>query len=247
LPTIKEGTPEPLKRLRRRDTHTDARTARRLARDNKKVKKNNIIHEARQLHNHRHANPPTKSAPTLKNVLRESTTDNIPTPTMNPGPIPITQEEGNAMNHVTETKTAASTYDSQNKENVHTQARYTYPKWFEIHHNALYHVVGQHIENCHPAFVPDAFAHKQEQFTTQIPLEPMANGVVRPMTGETINKYEKLIQDITLKATWMNAMCKELGCLTKGYEDEKGTETVHFMTVDEIKNLPKSVTRTHRG
>ena len=109
---------------------------------------------------------------------------------MNPGPIPITQEEGNAMKHVTKTKTAASTYDSQDKENVHTQARYTYPKRFGVHHDALYHVIGQHINNSNPPFVLDAFAHKKEQFTMQIPLEPMAKGVVHPVTGETITKYK---------------------------------------------------------
>ena len=78
----------------------------------------------------------------------------------------------------------------------------------------------------------------------QIPLEPMANGVMHRVTGGTITKYEKLLQDLMLKTTWTKAMCKELVRIAKGYEDEKGTETVHFMTVDKIKNLPKSVTVT---
>ena len=69
--------------------------------------------------------------------------------------------------------------------------------------------------------------------------EHMANGVVHPVTKETITKYKKLISDPVLRETWLEAMCKELGRLAQGYGDVKGTNTVRFMSLDEIKNIPK--------
>ena len=50
----------------------------------------------------------------------------------------------------------------------------------------------------------------------------MANGVVHPITNETITKYQKLVEDPLLKDTWMKAMCIELGRLAQGYKDTKG-------------------------
>ena len=63
----------------------------------------------------------------------------------------------------------------------------------------------------------------------------MANGVVHPITQETITKYEKLAQDPIMQDTWTKAMCKELGRLAQGFDTTKGTDTVFFMTIDEIK------------
>ena len=34
-------------------------------------------------------------------------------------------------------------------------------------------------------------------------------------------------------------MCRELGRLAQGYGDVEGTDTVRFMSLDEIKNIPK--------
>ena len=49
-----------------------------------------------------------------------------------------------------------------------------------------------------------------------------ANGVVHPVTKETITKYKQLIDDPLLRETWQEAMCKELGRLAQGYGDTKG-------------------------
>ena len=49
----------------------------------------------------------------------------------------------------------------------------------------------------------------------EIPLRPedVANGVVHPVTKETITKYKKLIDDSLMRDVWSKAMCKELGRL----------------------------------
>ena len=39
-------------------------------------------------------------------------------------------------------------------------------------------------------------------------LEQVANGVVHPVTQETITKYKRLIDDPLLRETWMEAMAK---------------------------------------
>ena len=72
-------------------------------------------------------------------------------------------------------------------------------------------------------------------------VDPMhvANGVVHPVTKETITKYKKLIADPLLRETWLEAMCRELGRLAQGYGDVEGTNTIRFMDLDEIKNIPK--------
>ena len=36
----------------------------------------------------------------------------------------------------------------------------------------------------------------------------------------------------------MKSMCKELGRLAQGYKGMTGTNTVFFMTIDEIKKIP---------
>ena len=40
-------------------------------------------------------------------------------------------------------------------------------------------------------------------------------------------------------------MCKELGWLAQGYKDTKGTNTVFFMSKEEIKRIPKDRTVTY--
>eukprot|EP00804_Cyclotella_cryptica_P016149 CCRYP_004247-RA/>CCRYP_004247-RA protein AED:0.38 eAED:0.38 QI:0/0/0/1/1/1/2/0/365 len=40
-------------------------------------------------------------------------------------------------------------------------------------------------------------------------------------------------------------MCKELGRLAQGYEGDPGTDTIHFMTINEIRKIPKDRTVTY--
>ena len=37
---------------------------------------------------------------------------------------------------------------------------------------------------------------------------------------------------------WMKGMCIELGRLAQGYGDKKGTDTINFMLLNEIPNIP---------
>ena len=43
-----------------------------------------------------------------------------------------------------------------------------------------------------------------------------------------------MIGEPLLRDVWMKAMCKELGRLAQGYGEVKGTDTIHFMLLDEI-------------
>ena len=85
----------------------------------------------------------------------------------------------------------------------------------------------------------DSLKERVKESEANVHPEHMANGVVHPVTKETITKYKKLISDPLLRKTWLEAMCRELGRLAQGYGDVKGTNTVRFMSLDEIKNIPK--------
>ena len=76
-------------------------------------------------------------------------------------------------------------------------------------------------------------------------IEEVANGVVHPITNKTITKYHKLIDEPLLRKLWMKAMCVELGQISQGYKDAKGTETVQFMTWEEINQIPADRTVTY--
>ena len=58
------------------------------------------------------------------------------------------------------------------------------------------------------------------------------------MTKETITSYAKLIADSLLRDVWSKAMCKELGRLAQGYGETKGTNTIKFLTLEEIPCIP---------
>ena len=68
----------------------------------------------------------------------------------------------------------------------------------------------------------------------QVNLEEYCNGVVHPITKETLTNCKKVIQCPKLREVWMKAMCKELGNIAQGYADgdkviKKGTNTVRFL------------------
>jgi hypothetical protein len=107
-------------------------------------------------------------------------------------------------------------------------------------------MMGQHLENpYHSAFVPTDCKHNTPFFSSEISIAHTANGVVHPVTKETITKYEKLANDPLLRDVWTKAMCKELGRLAQGFGDKAGTNTVFFMTKDEIKQIPRDRTVTY--
>eukprot|EP00804_Cyclotella_cryptica_P022066 CCRYP_000973-RA/>CCRYP_000973-RA protein AED:0.45 eAED:0.45 QI:0/0/0/1/0/0/2/0/160 len=67
--------------------------------------------------------------------------------------------------------------------------------------NAVYHLMGQHIEKTSNWFVPEKLEQQQAAYEDNILLDHMATGVVHPITQETITKYEKLAQDPIMKDT----------------------------------------------
>ena len=109
-------------------------------------------------------------------------------------------------------------------------------------------VVGRAVLNAHPAFQPDgdifgpAMAAPMMHAET---IEEVVNGVVHPVTKETITKYQKLVDYSILREIWEMAMCVELGGLTQGFGDTKGTETIRFLELDKIKNIPRDRTVTY--
>ena len=73
-------------------------------------------------------------------------------------------------------------------------------------------------------------------------VEEYCNGVVHSITKETITKYHRVIEEPSLCDVWMKGMCIELGRLAQGYRYTKGTDTVKFMTLEEIKAIPGDCT-----
>jgi hypothetical protein len=117
-----------------------------------------------------------------------------------------------------------------------------------IKYHALYHVVGTHVDNEFLRFfTPTKLSKQQETFKPKIQLKHTCNGVVHPITQETITKYKTLTNDPLLKEVWTQAMCKELGHLAQGWGGKKGSDMVFFMTPEEIKRIPsgRMVTYAH--
>jgi hypothetical protein len=115
-----------------------------------------------------------------------------------------------------------------------------------INSQALVHLMGTHLESkFHSAFIPDKLGHFSPTLEHECMLDQVCNGVVHPVTQEATTKYEKLANDPIMKDTWTKAMCKELGRLAQGYSNTEGTNTIFFMTIDEIKQISKDRTVTY--
>ena len=72
---------------------------------------------------------------------------------------------------------------------------------------------------------------------------PVINNVVNDKRKKM--SYKKLIQS-NVKDQWVRAMIKELGRISQGYRDlTTGTDTVRFMTPEEVNNIPKNKTVTY--
>ncbi len=79
-----------------------------------------------------------------------------------------------------------------------------------------------------------------------INIEEVCNGVVHPVTKETIKKYTKLINDPVLKPLWVPAKSKELHRLAQGKEGiTVATNAFFFLSYDKIRHIPKDRTITY--
>ena len=128
---------------------------------------------------------------------------------------------------------------------LHTPAYNDGPGPACISQEALYSVLGDAMLNATHHFVPVHMENKPFAINAPLDVEEYANGVVHPITNETLTKYEQLISAPELREIWMRAMCKELGRLAQGYGDTEGTDTIHFMSLDEINKIPGDRTVTY--
>jgi hypothetical protein len=90
--------------------------------------------------------------------------------------------------------------------------------------------------NASPTYtVPWNLVDSSDRFRHTIGIEEVCNGVVHPITKETITKYNKLMNDPALKDLWVPAMSKELHQLAQGKENVTiGTNTIFFLSHAEI-------------
>jgi hypothetical protein len=164
------------------------------------------------------------------------------------------QAKVNATTYLQRTSAVPITQDDESEINCVKSILQALPKLrtmntpCNIKQHALYHVIGRHLEDQQlPLFTPKPLQATKLPSTAEPAWdhEHYANGVVHPITKETITKYEKLANDPVTKEVWTKAMSKELGRLAQGFDGTKGTETIFFMTKTEIQNIPKDHTVTY--
>ena len=81
--------------------------------------------------------------------------------------------------------------------------------------------------------------------TKTLKLEQIGCGVVHPITKETLTKYDKLANDPITRDVWQKAMCKEIERLAQGFGKAAGTNTIFFMSKEEIRTFPRDRTVTY--
>jgi len=112
----------------------------------------------------------------------------------------------------------------------------------------LYHIIGLGFTNAPAYTVPNSLAQHHKQYTGPlIDIEEYCyDGVVHPVTKETIMHYRKLIKDALLKDLWIKAMSKELHRLAQGCPGvTKGTNTIFYLSHAAICKIPQDRTVTY--
>ena len=137
-------------------------------------------------------------------------------------PAPITQDEG-------EPKQVSKIATNLRRSPIITS--YVIPRTAGIAGAELYQFIGN-------AFLQDMKQIVKVNDTTLGP-EEVANRVVHPVTKETITKYKKLIDDPLMRVVWSKSMCKELGRPCQGFEDTEGINTMRFIDIKLISNIPQ--------
>lgn len=71
------------------------------------------------------------------------------------------------------------------------------------------------------------------------PLTQHAQWLAKAVVGKEgkegkVLTYSQLLADPVLKDIWERGMCKELGRLAQGFEDKEGTNTIKFITRDQV-------------
>jgi hypothetical protein len=87
----------------------------------------------------------------------------------------------------------------------------------QISRQALFHLIDIRFNKAPANTIPQTLQRHHKQYTGPISkIEHYCNGVVYPVTKETITHYRKLIKDPLLKDLWTKAMSKELHQLAQG-------------------------------
>ena len=140
-----------------------------------------------------------------------------------PAPAPITQDK--------EEPTEVTKLATTNLRRSPRITSYVNPRTAGIAMSALHQFIGN-------AFLHDMIRIVKSNDTTIGP-EEVANGVINPVTKETITKYKKLIDDPLMRLVWSKAMCKELVRLCQGFGDTEGTNNMIFLDINGIRNIPR--------
>ena len=144
-------------------------------------------------------------------------------------------------------KGVAAVYSPRNAASIRSEALFALLGDAML--NSVNHPVPNSIKDSHMQISPAIDLAEMQQSNLKIgedvDLQELCCGVVHPVTNETITKYQKLIDDPLLRDVWTKAMAKELGRLAQGYGDTKGTNTIRFLTHEEIRNIPADRTVTY--
>jgi hypothetical protein len=112
--------------------------------------------------------------------------------------------------------------------------------------HALYHAINLAFNNPPGYTILKNLTTSMNRFQHNITIEQVCNGVIHPITKETITKYTKIIDGPALKDLWVPAMSKELHPLAQGKEGVTvDTNTIFYLTHDEIRCIPKDRTVTY--
>jgi hypothetical protein len=94
--------------------------------------------------------------------------------------------------------------------------------------------------------IPKNFNNSTDRFQHNVNIEEVCNGIVHPITKETITKYTKLMDGPALKDLWVPVMSKKLHHLAQGKEGVTvGTNTIFYLTHAEIRCILKDQTVTY--
>jgi len=116
-----------------------------------------------------------------------------------------------------------------------------------ISRQALYHVINLAFNAPPPYTISRALLESPNHFRHIIDIEEVCNGVVHPITKETITKYPKLMNDPLLKKLWVPAMSKELHCLAQGKKALPAVLTLSFFSrMTKSSASPKTVSSPTR-
>eukprot|EP00804_Cyclotella_cryptica_P029536 CCRYP_020583-RA/>CCRYP_020583-RA protein AED:0.35 eAED:0.26 QI:0/-1/0/1/-1/1/1/0/1386 len=116
---------------------------------------------------------------------------------------------------------------------------------------ALNHLTQQVYTDPTTLWIPNTFLSSSPTDTTDtyydVNIDHFCNGVQHPTTGETITKYQKLINIPQMKEVWTTAFGKEFGNLAQGDNKtgEKGTDSIFVMSHEAIAAIPKGRTVTY--